>query len=193
MARRPLFGAPVGMDDMAHTYTPPYAPTQQPELPGYQRPSTLQTIAGVIGDALSTAGGGQGLFLPNLLARQNAERQYALGQRERADKFADWQKQYDYERTNPKPSTAAPHYWETNDGSLGVIDPQTGKPAILYQDPTPKQNFIPDGLGGGQWVTVPGTGGIPMAPTAPVGQLKPVGKLTPITGGATPSGSRGFR
>lgn len=57
---------------------------------------------------------------------------------------------------------------------------------------SPQPQFVPDGLGGGQYVTPPlaALGG---APTAPVGQLKPVGKLTPIQGGPTPSASGGFR
>jgi len=40
-----------------------------------------------------------------------------------------------YERANPKQT--APHFWETNDGSLGMVGPD-GRPQVLYQDPTPK-------------------------------------------------------
>lgn len=49
---------------------------------------------------------------------------------------------------------AQPHYWETNNGSLAKID-ENGQPVVVYNDPTPKMNFIPDGMGGGQWVAVP--------------------------------------
>jgi hypothetical protein len=72
---------------------------------------------------------------------------------------------------------AQPHYFETNNGSQGMIGAD-GKPQILYQDPDPKMNFIPDGLGGGNWVPVPSmgqggyaapaTGASPAMPTAPV-------------------------
>ncbi|MDE0878324.1 MAG: hypothetical protein OSB00_06615 [Sphingomonas bacterium] len=60
----------------------------------------------------------------------------------------------------------APHYWETNNGSLGMIGAD-GKPIIAYQDPDAKMNYVPDGQGGGQWVAVPsglGAGGTPPPP-----------------------------
>ena len=71
-----------------------------------------------------------------------------------------------------------PHFWETNNGSLGMVDPATGKPTILYEDPTPKINWVtadnPDGTkslipvgpngpmqgGGGQTSTGPQPGTI---------------------------------
>lgn len=62
---------------------------------------------------------------------------------------------------------AQPHYWETNDGSLGVIGPD-GQPRIAYQDPNKKIEY--------QWVRDPNTGqmtGVPItiggAPSAPAG------------------------
>jgi hypothetical protein len=87
-----------------------------------------------------------------------------------------------------------PHYWETNNGSLGMIG-SDGKPVIAYQDPDAKMNFIPDGMGGGNWVAVPSTaagsapaltaGGMPPPPTAPVGKITPIGGGAPSRGGAT--------
>ncbi len=86
---------------------------------------------------------------------------------------------------------AQPHYFETNNGSQGVIGAD-GKPQILYKDPDPKMNFIPDGMGGGNWVALPslGTAGDPappaaMLPTAPVGKITPIGGGAPSQGGAT--------
>ena len=77
---------------------------------------------------------------------------------------------------------AAQHFFEANNGDEGAIDPVTGQVNILWHDPTPKMNFIPDGMGGGQWVAVPtGAASAGNLPTAPVG------KLTPIDGGAGPS------
>lgn len=85
---------------------------------------------------------------------------------------------------------AAPHYWETNNGSLAVVGPD-GRPQVLYEDPTPKVDWItttnPDGTktlvpmqqGGGR----PQTGATPTAP---------VGKLTPIDGGQMQPASGGF-
>lgn len=102
-----------------------------------------------------------------------------------------------------QPKQVAPHYWETNDGSLGVVGPD-GKPSILYQDPTAKISWMtadngdgtktlvpfgPNGplqQGGGGQVSPRAVGGNTSLPTAPVG------KLTPI-GGPTPRASAGFR
>lgn len=92
-----------------------------------------------------------------------------------------------WERANPKPT--APHYWETNNGSLGVIGAD-GKPTIIYQDPTPKIDWItaqnPDGTK--TLVPMQQGGGMPGAavPTAPVG------KLTPISGGPSLPAAGGF-
>jgi hypothetical protein len=81
-----------------------------------------------------------------------------------------------------------PHYFQTNNGSEAVIGAD-GRPQIIYQDPDPKMNFIPDGMGGGNWVPVPTqSAGAPSS--AP--PLRPVGKLTPITGGAPSQGGATF-
>ena len=162
------------------------APSAQP-----QKLSKGQIIAGIIGDALAGAAGQQGQFAAMMRQRQ-AQREadqrdeVNWGRRRQAD-MEDWQAKQEYERAHPAPR--APHYFETNNGSIGMIGPD-GQPQIVYQDPTPKMNFIPDGLGGGQWVAVPGQA--PSMPAAPVGGLKPVGKLTPINGGPTPQASGGF-
>jgi hypothetical protein len=80
-----------------------------------------------------------------------------------------------------------PHYWESNDGSLHAID-ASGKVSELYHDPTPKMNFIPDGMGGGSWVAVPslpsGT-----APTQPIGPITPIDDPAPAN--TPPAGGTG--
>ena len=89
-----------------------------------------------------------------------------------------------------QPKQSAPHYWETNDGSLGMVGPD-GQPRIVYDDPNAKMQFIPDGFGGGQWQVVPRmskmgdlTNGANSVPTAGADPTMPVGKLTPIGGGS---------
>lgn len=82
----------------------------------------------------------------------------------------------------------APHYWETNNGSLGVVG-SDGKPKVLYADPDPRMNFIPDGEGGGSWVAVPSQAAGTLPPAVPT---RPVGKLTPIAGGAPSQGGATF-
>lgn len=118
---------------------------------------------------------------------------------------------------NRKP--AEPHYWETNDGSLGMIGAD-GKPTIAYKDPTPKVTTLavdngdgtktlyrvgPDGvpLGAG----VQGAGGATAAPAPPtVGTVEDGHRFIggdpavesnwqPVesAGGAAPSGTATFR
>lgn len=60
------------------------------------------------------------------------------------------------------PKQGAPHYWETNDGSLAVVGPD-GRPQVLYQDPTPKINWIQADNGDGTKSL------IPVGPNGPVG------------------------
>jgi hypothetical protein len=157
--------------------------------PQPKKMSKGQIIAGIIGDALAGAAGrgpafGQMLAQQRQYENEQAQQQAQWGLQRRA-RLEDWQAQQDYERAHPAPT--APHYFETNNGSVGMIGPD-GKPQIVYNDPTPKMNFIPDGLGGGQWVSVPN-----QAPSMPVAPAKPVGTLIPIQGGPTPPASGGFR
>lgn len=60
------------------------------------------------------------------------------------------------------PKQGAPHYWETNDGSLAVVGPD-GRPQVLYQDPTPKINWIQADNGDGTKSL------IPVGPNGPLG------------------------
>lgn len=92
------------------------------------------------------------------------------------------------EAANRRP--AQPHYWETNNGSLGMIGPD-GVPQIVYQDPTPRTEWITARNPDGTMTIVPmqqGGGQQPQAaPTDP-------SYWTPVDdeGGPTPAGSGGF-
>lgn len=55
---------------------------------------------------------------------------------------------------------AAPHYWETNDGSLGMVGPD-GQPVVLYKDPTPKVDWIRAENGDGTVTLTPMVNGQP--------------------------------
>ena len=82
-----------------------------------------------------------------------------------------------YGDVTDKPAT--PYRWESNNGSLMELGAD-GNPSVRYKDPTPRMNFIPDGMGGGRWVPLPGQETAPPAP---------VGRLTPLQGGpASPPG-----
>jgi hypothetical protein len=162
--------------------TPPFAPPH-PNTGGAEVPTTPETLPakhGLAGymDRFFNPTNPLGQFSQALLASSGGPvgnamalmmQQRALGGKDQRE-FANWKQQYDYEVAHPKPSTAGPHYWESNDGSLHEIG-DDGKPVEVYHDPNPKMNFIPDGMGGGQWVAVP---------AMPSGTPTPVGKITPL-------------
>lgn len=155
----------------------PQNPEAAPVRP--QGLSKGQLIAGILADALQGAMGRQGSFAPMMERRRQEQTDFERGeqqyQRRRADQRDDalWAEQH-----------RAPYRFEGNNGDVFEVGPDQMVRKI-FSDPSPKMNFIPDGMGGGQWVAVP---------TAQTSQspLKPVGKLTPIDGGPTPTASGGF-
>jgi len=180
-----LFGAPMMGDLRA---APAAGLVQQDAtVPTYKKPSTGQMIAGVIGDTLAQWGGGKGTFLPSLQMRQ----QYALeGQRqqqEQAAKFAGFKQEYDYKLANPE----APKDDTFTRTLIGAgIDPESAQGKALFAQraqalANPAQ-FIPDGIGGGQYARPNAT---PIMPQAPVGKLTPLGGNA---GGAPRGGARTF-
>lgn len=99
----------------------------------------------------------------------------------------------EYGRLNPKPT--APHYWETNNGSLGMVGPD-GQPQIIYNDPTPKIDWMQArDPATGQITLYPMQqgGGGPVSGAAPGGN--PPASLPPDFdfGGPTQPASGGFR
>jgi hypothetical protein len=132
---------------------------------------------GQFGQALVASGGGP---LGNAMAYMMQQR--AVSGKDSRD-FANWRQQYDYEIAHPKQTE--PHYWESNDGSLHALGAD-GKPVEVYHDPTPKMMFIPDGMGGGRMIPVPGTGATTGAPAAPVGKITPLDDPAPAD--APPAG-----
>jgi hypothetical protein len=182
--------------------TPPFAPPH-PNTGGAEVPTTPETMPrqhgisgfidrvlnptnslGQFGQALVASGGGP---LGNAMAYMMQARAQAA---EHGGKFADWKQQYDYEVAHPKPSSAGPHYWESNDGSLHAIG-DDGKPIEVYHDPTPKMQLIGTPETGYQWVPLPGTGasGASSTPAAPVGKITPIDDPAPAD--APPAGGTG--
>jgi hypothetical protein len=141
--------------------------------------------AGILADMLAGALGQPGMYAQSMERRRQEqaaldreEQQYT---RRRLDKRDDMI----WERDNiPR----APYRWESNDGSLMEMGAD-GLVRTVYKDPTPKMNFIPDGMGGGQWVASPT---VPVQTPQSPADLKPVGRLTPLNGGPTPRASGGF-
>ena len=126
-------------------------------------------VVGIIGDALSAMGGGQGVYTQMKLRERDTAQRLQMAQQQRQADMEDWRAKFDYERQFPK--AVAPHYWETNDGSLGMIGPD-GQPKIVFQDPTPKQETIQvrdPATGEVKWFKVPVGGGDPSVSPSPGG------------------------
>lgn len=144
--------------------------------PGFMAPGSKGAIiAGILGDALATASGGRAQFIPGEMQRRQQEQQASAAEAQwhkqrmagREDKQWEW-------ANKPTEAPVAPmmqrelEYWRSLDaeGQAAYRSMQSAKP-----------QFIPDGMGGGQWATPPAAGAMPTAP------MRPVGPLVPISGG----------
>lgn len=163
-------------------------------VPTYKKPSTAQLIIGTLGDTLSQWGGGQGSFLPGLARQRQAAAEAQQYQMQRADKFADFQREYDYKAAHP----AAPaDDVFTRDLVRAGIDPNSPEGAAKYrakvENSTDRQVIVPlpNGTtyyGPQSGLTAAMGGGTPSRPPQ-----APVGKLTPLgVGGAPSQGARTF-
>lgn len=179
-----LFGAPmryetppfVGDNGASPDAAPITRMAATPTPAGFMpRKRSILDKVGLLADAFQ----GSNHNAQALAAQDEQDRDLWLAQQRPQQDFANWQRRYDYEVANPKPSTAQPYRWESNDGDVYELGAD-GQPKRVFDDPTPRMQFIPDGMGGGQYVALPGTGAA--QPPAPVGTLKPVGKLKPIGG-----------
>lgn len=138
-------------------------------------------IAGSIGDYLQQANGFEPTFAPAMAQRRQMEFLQKRQEQSRETDWADYVRKQEYERANPAPTQ--PHYWETNDGSLGSIGPD-GKPQVIYKDPTPKVEWVTAQNPDGTKTLIPMPQGGGAAPTKPVGKLRPIGGPTaPQSGG----------
>lgn len=147
------------------------------------------TILGSISDYLMQVNGLQPTFGPSQLLRRQQELLAQRQQQQREYEWQDWQRKQEWEATHRPPS--APHYWETNDGSLAMVGPD-GQPKVLYKDPTPKTEYQtvrnPDGT-----ITVypmPQVGGANTSPKV-IGSQLPPGWT--VEGGTAGNGGGNFR
>ena len=184
-----LFGSTPMMD----TIPPEMTATQQPLAPAkpkfFGEGGVGRSIAGNIGDFLLQYSGMDPIYQPAMQQKQAMTYDQQQREAQRQQQLKDWVWKEEYERANPAPR--APHYWETNDGSLGMVGPD-GKPTILYQDPNDKIQWMQVDNGDGTKTVVPYNSKGPLgqqaapqgAPQRPVGKLKPYGGQT-----ANPSGN----
>jgi hypothetical protein len=167
-----------------------YAEQPRPE-PEYRSPSTLQTIAGSIGDALQQYAGGQATFLPQLARQRQMQQEEQAYQRRRSDALADWRTKEMFKLANPDPvnnDTVNDYNFIATTIGKDAADQylrNIGDPSVTVTLPG---NRVYSGPRSGLAAALGGGGGA--ASEAP---QKPVGKLTPITGGPTLGASGGFR
>lgn len=141
---------------------PPQAPDSGAPRKGlFSKDGTGWKILGVIGDALQTAGGGQGTYTPALMniqeqvakekqlqQRLQAEAEQRRMEREAAN--AEWDRRFNMQRDNPAPTNAQREYeWAKT---------QPGMENIGYQQWVqdyyrPQMQFVSDAMGGGQMVS----------------------------------------
>lgn len=177
---------------------PQMQPTQQ------QRPGLGTRLLGEGWEQRAVALGGALMGDRNAISRYHAgqQQQDMLRQQQAAELAAEqreiaqgrddyaWRRQYDI--ANPAPSNAQPYRWETNNGSLAEIGPD-GQPRIVYEDPTPRINWVRADNGDGTHTLVP------MGPNGPMGGApQQQGSAPPDTlpadfdfGGGTTSNSGG--
>lgn len=191
VAPTPTFSRPWDQPtpDLNANMPPVLAPDAKPSAWG--QGGKAWQILGVIGDALATAGGGQPIYLPQVLdlqQRTDAERrQLAMYKQKREDEWTDFQREHQWQIDHPKPVNND----TTND--YAFIAEKLG-PEVANQylrnlgDP---MTTVP--LGNGQFYSGPRSGlGDALGRT---GQslTQPVGKLTIIPGGGAGNGTGGFR
>jgi len=156
-------------------------------VPTYKKPSTAQLIIGTLGDTLTQWGGGQGSFLPGLARQKAAAAEAAQYQQQRADKFTDFQREYDYKAAHP--TADAGTALRQNYEYLKTIDPNAAESYLRTQTTAPPiVQTNPDGT-----KTIYPAGAVPQASTAPPRQV--IQQLPPGAvpmGGAPSQGARTF-
>lgn len=200
--RKGMFGSPgtTAFAEMVQGVGEPRAMTTQPvdvmqAPPVEKKPGFFGNggvgwqIMGSIGDALREANGLEASYGPSMMLQRQQQLAAQRQQQEREYEWQDWQRKQEWEATHRPPS--APHYWETNDGSLAMVGPD-GQPKVLYKDPTPKTEYQtvrnPDGT-----ITVypmPQVGGANTAPKVIGSQLPPGWTVEGGSGGNVGGGFR---
>lgn len=177
--RPPMIDHPNGMMNPVGTGEGlPQIPMNTPKKGGFFGQGGFgRYLAGGIADGIAAASGMQPGFA-NSIENQRIMEMYK--QRQDAE-LAQYERKQQIEAQYPKP-----YRWESNNGSLMELGPD-GQARTLYQDPTPKINWVRADNGDGTFTMVPvgQEGPVSGAPASPVGKLKPFG-------GGTGSGSGNF-
>ena len=78
------------------------APAQNPGF--FSKNGGWRDVVGALGDALATASGGQGIYMPQKLQQQKLMQQQQQAEAQRKAELQDWLWKQNYERANPAPA-----------------------------------------------------------------------------------------
>lgn len=182
---RGLFGADPGTQDAINSYAAmPRGKQGKGGLfgSGYDGEDILNMLLRAAAIAQGEYGAGAE-FGANIGARARASAEAAqaeaLHQQRRMEGRED--KQWEWQNKPQDPKDA--YRWRSNRGDLMEIGPD-GQPRKVFSDPNERMQWVPDGMGGGNWVGTPDA-----APAAPVGELTPI----PDEGDGSGNAIGGFR
>lgn len=141
-------GDQQGLPPLPH----PFPTQQQPAPPQNKRwleggkftaKDGIGLVLGALGDAFSGRPTTANMIWDTTNQRRKVEMEQQQYQRKREDDFADWQKQFDYERANPKPTSNDTvndyNFWK------GVLTPQDFNTWIQNKVNPPQYRQGPDG------------------------------------------------
>ena len=137
------------------------APAQNPGF--FSKNGGWRDVVGALGDALATASGGQGIYMPQKLQQQKLMQQQQQAEAQRKAELQDWLWKQQWERDNPAP--AQPTEFERT-LNAGQFDPETRLNLIRQRaqnvaDPLQAiTTYGPDGSQGLQFIRPSQMGGM---------------------------------
>ena len=153
------------------------APPLQMQAPA-AAPKAKPNWAGILADALAGAMGKPGMYAASCSSSAPQSKRTRSGPAASSPSLASTSRRSRSTSATQTRRTCRRSSEMRGPGPQWVPDLQAAYRAAQAARP----QFIPDGMGGGQWAAPPMQGGMP----------RPVGKLTPIDGGPTPQASANF-
>lgn len=184
--RKSIFGAPM----MSEGQTPPFIPPMAgQDMPQFQKPDTKHLIAGVIGDTLSTLGGGQASFLPGLAQQKLLSQRYQQQQAQRTADFDDFTRRERWKLDHPAPvNNDTINDFKFIQQTLGPDAAQQYLRSVAAGPPVAVDGVDAQGNQTRSYVPRGQLYGAPKPAGAPPGVT-----FTPLPAGGAGSGPRGFR
>jgi hypothetical protein len=151
-------------------------------------------VVGIIGDALSAMGGGQGVYTQMKLRERDTAQRLQMAQQQRQADMEDWRAKFDYERQFPKAPVPNDTERDWNFYKANLSPEEFEKWRINNVVDKPRWQMLPDGrlaqIGGYQ----PEGGGQGLAGAGAASPLPAIGSIMPDPrkGGAVSNGGGNF-